>query len=231
MLNARSFMNTLFIILVLTLTSISTQAATCKQLKECISLVSSLTGNQYLYDKDVKGPINLTKNFKITKANADSFLSEALSLNGYTKIATTQKHWTIISARDVRYNPVPNLVYGKDTIPNNFDYVMVSIKLKNPHLTSELSRNFRPFMSRYGRIIDIKSTGTLIISDTGRNARRLIHLVEQMDKKPTKDEEKKYEKKRIQSEKLRYIKASKCADIKEDLKDIKNSLWALETKK
>ena len=130
----------------------------------------------------------MTTNLKITKANADDFISEVLSINGYTRIPSKDDQWTILSSRDVRYMPTPNYIYGKDKVPNNYDYAMVTIKLKNPHIGPEISRNFRPFMSRYGRIIDIKSSGVIIISDTGKNIHRLINLVNILDKKPSKKE-------------------------------------------
>jgi general secretion pathway protein D len=46
---------------------------------------------------------------------------------------------------------------------------------------AEIARNFRPFMSRYGRIIDIKQTNTIIIADTGSNINRLAKMVKFLD--------------------------------------------------
>jgi general secretion pathway protein D len=58
--------------------------------------------------------------------------------------------------------------------------VMKIIALKNVD-AAEIARNFRPFMSRYGRIIDLKQTNTIIISDTGTNIHRLEKLIKFLD--------------------------------------------------
>jgi general secretion pathway protein D len=173
-------------------------------------------------DKDIKGSIKVSSNFSLNKDNADDFLSEVLSLNGYTRVPSKPDQWTVINSRDVRYMPTKNYVYGKDTIPSNFDYIMVTIKLKNPHIVSEISRNFRPFMSRYGRIIDIKRPGIIIISDTGKNVHRLINLISILDKKPTKKEIEKYEDETEFRNKIRTLKAKNCSDIKTELQEIRS---------
>lgn len=163
----------------------------------------------------------LSKNFKITKENVGDLISENLFINGFTRIKSKPDQWTIVSARDVRYTATGFLMYGKDQIPDNYDYQTVHIKLKNPYLAPELSRNFRPFMSRYGRVIDIKETGTLIINDTGKNIHRLLKLVETTDKSLTKDEREKYEDLEEQKQKIKIIKAKNCSDIKSDLEEIR----------
>ncbi len=201
------------------------QAATCSKLEKCVLLVSKLTNKKYLYPKELKGEVKLSENFKITAENADDFLSEALAYNGFTRVPTNKDQWTVLNARDVRYVATPNYTYGKDEIPNNYDHVMVNIKLKNSHLTSEIARNFRPFMSRYGRIIDIKATGTIIISDTSKNVHRLIELIKVLDIKPRKEDLSRIEKAKDMRNKLKLIKASKCSDIAGDLREIKAMLY------
>jgi type II secretory pathway component GspD/PulD (secretin) len=117
--------------------------------------------------------------------------------------------------------PTNNYIYGKDKIPSNFDYIMVTVKLKNPHIASEVSRNFRPFMSRYGRIIDIKNPGIIIINDTGKNVHRLLSLIEILDKKPSKAELEAYNDQAEFKNKIREIKAKNCSDIKVELHEIR----------
>ena len=46
--------------------------------------VSKLTNKKYVMEKTLKGDLKLSRNFKLTKENADSFISRALFLNGYT---------------------------------------------------------------------------------------------------------------------------------------------------
>jgi type II secretory pathway component GspD/PulD (secretin) len=213
------FLIVLSILLTTQLTFAKTK--TCKNLDTCIELVSKLTKKKYIIDKDVKGAIKVSSNFKLNKENADDFLSEVLSINGYTRVPSKKDQWTIINTRDVRYMPTKNYIYGKDKIPTNFDYIMVTVKLKNPHIASEVSRNFRPFMSRYGRIIDIKNPGIIIINDTGKNVHRLLSLIEILDKKPSKEELEAYNDQAELKNKIRVIKAKNCSDIKVELHEIR----------
>ena len=67
-------------------------------------------------------------------------------------------------------------------------------------------------MSRYGRIIDIRDPGVIVINDTGSNIHRLISLIKVIDKTPTKDEIKKYEER----ERKRLARKESNKDRKED---------------
>lgn len=185
------------------------QANSCIKLDKCVSEVSKLTGDKYLYDtKNTKlDKLVLNEKYDLTKDNADNVISELLHIHGYTRLKQEAGHWSIVNARDIRYMPTQMIEFGKTEIPNNYDYVMVTFKLKNPHFTSEISRNFRPFMSRYGRIIDIKSSGTVIVNDTGLNVRRLAGLIELMDKEPTKEQIKEYAESKKRHHQLEILRA------------------------
>lgn len=208
---------------ILATTAVNSYANTqqCSEITSCIELVSGLTGKKYLLDKDIKGKIQLTKNFKITKDNADEFIAYTLYMNGYTRIPYNGDEWSVINARDVRYSPAPVYTYGKDNIPATYDYVTTNIKLKNPFIASELARNFRPFMSRYGRVIDLKDPGMLIINDTGKNVHRLIQIIEQVDKKPTKEEIEIYQAEQKNRQKKQLIEAKNCSSVNQELKEVK----------
>jgi general secretion pathway protein D len=45
----------------------------------------------------------------------------------------------------------------------------------------EVANSFRPFMSRYGRIIEIKQTNTVIVQETGTHINRLMKLIKFID--------------------------------------------------
>ena len=93
-------------------------------------------------------------------------------------IVKTGAFYKIMNIRDIRY--VPTKIYTGSYTPDTERHVMKVISLKNVD-ANEISRNFRPFMSRYGRIIDIKQTNTVIISDTGANISRLEKLIKFLD--------------------------------------------------
>lgn len=207
-------MKLLIVLSLLTSSVAMAKTQQCKDIKTCISLVSELTDIQYIIDKDVKGSFDMTKNYTITKENAEAFLSHALYMTGYTKVPTNKNEWTVINARDVRYVSTPTYNYPKEKVPETFDHVMVTIKLKNKYIVSDISRNFRPFMSRYGRIIDLKRPGIIIISDTGKNINRLLKMIELIDYKPSEDEIEALEQEKKNNLRLRMIKAQNCKEEK-----------------
>ena len=213
----------LFLVLILGL-SFRLEAAGCEDLKDCVSLVSDITGEKYVAFKELKGKVHLSDNFKIHKKNADLFLSGALNENGYTRIKMKTGEWKIINVRDVRYSMEDTVEYGKDKIPHNYDYVTASFKLKNKYLTGELTRSFRPFLSRYGRILDVKNANTVIINDTGIGVHKFAKMIKLMDKELTPEELKKHEESKKRWHDIKMVKAKNCTDIEEKLDRISKQL-------
>ena len=163
----------------------------CNTLSQCAESVSQLTGRQYIYPKALKGKIRGTEGVDFTAENADSLYSHILHENGYTRVLLEDKKtYRIINARDVRYTPVPQVEsdYEKaPALPSTADYHMMTYQMKYPLASSVITRSLRPFMSRYGRIIDNKINGTLVVQDTAINLKRLYGLMKQMDNEPTRE--------------------------------------------
>jgi general secretion pathway protein D len=175
-----------------------------------INQVSKLTDKKYLMTKDVKGNVILSHNFKLNKKNADDFLSRALYLNGYTRVPLDLNGYMIINSRDVRYIPVPQYAATKSeaaAVPNNHDYYQLTYTANNPELMTEFTRIVRPFMSRYGRIIDAKFSNLVIIQDTGVNLKRLYKLVKKFDKPLNEKLQDLVKKHELQKFELRKIEA------------------------
>jgi general secretion pathway protein D len=172
------------------LLSLTARAATlgtaCGELEKCVESVGKLTGKKYFYTQKLKGGAHSTSNLELTPDNADRLLSHVLNQAGYTRIKRDDLGgFTIINARDVRYNPVPQVSKLAD-LPDVSDYYMFDYKVKHAENTNQISRSLRPFMSRYGRIIAVKYPGKLIIQDTAINLRRLVKLIDRMDVKLSK---------------------------------------------
>ncbi len=139
--------------------------------------MQKLTGINLILDKDVKGKVSITAPSPITVGDAWKAYLAALNMAGYT-LVKSGAFYKIINSRDVRY--VPTEIYTGTYTPDTESHMMKVLSLKNVD-AGEISRNFRPFMSRYGRIIDIKQTNTIIISDTGSNIARLERLIKFID--------------------------------------------------
>ncbi|MBL6989339.1 MAG: type II secretion system secretin GspD [Bacteriovoracaceae bacterium] len=139
--------------------------------------MQELTGINLVLDKDLKGKITIMAPSPITVGDAWKAYLTALNLNGYTMVKSGA-FYKIVSSRDIRYTPTK--IYTGSYVPNTENYVMKILPLKHINST-EVTRSFRPFMSRYGRIIDIKQTNTVIVQDTGANINRLVRLIKFVD--------------------------------------------------
>lgn len=139
--------------------------------------MQKLTGINLILDKDVKGKVSIIAPTPITVGDAWKAYLTALNMAGFT-LVKSGAFYKIINARDVRYTPTK--IYTGNYTPDTENYVMRVVALKNVS-AQEISRNFRPFMTRYGRIIDIKQTNTVIMADTGTNINHLVKMVKFLD--------------------------------------------------
>jgi general secretion pathway protein D len=139
--------------------------------------MQKLTGLNLILDKDIKGKISISTPSPITIGDAWKAYLQALSINGYS-LVKTGAYYTIINNRDIRYSPTT--MYTGTYSPNTENYVMQIIPLKYV-ASREVANSFRPFMSRYGRIIEIKQTNTVIVQETGTHINRLMKLIKFID--------------------------------------------------
>lgn len=219
------FLSTL--VLPISIASAKGKGNSCHDVKSCVNYVAELTGAEYSSYEKLKGEVFRSKNYKITKENADNYLSELLNQNGYTRVKTGKDKYQIISARDIRYNPTKLIDGNTKKAPNNDDYYMMSYQLKNKELSStEITRSFRPFMSRYGRIIDIKLHNQIIIQDTGRNLNRMQGLLKEIDRKLTKEEKEAIEEQREKHFELQKLQAKNCSSVIDEIKEVKSLLMS-----
>ncbi len=174
-------------------TQVAFAADTCKKIDDCVDLVSKLTGTKYIYGTDLKkDDVIFPSPIELTADNADTLFSEGLNMAGYTRIPTpVEKVVKIIPARDIRYTgdlPKYNASKGNlPEIPKHNDYVMLVYKGTLGGMVSHIARNLRPFMSRYGRVIDMENSQMLIISDTAANIRGYLPIITEADVPMTKE--------------------------------------------
>jgi general secretion pathway protein D len=147
-----------------------------------ISDYSKITKKNLIIGSDVKGKAFLYGVKKIKKEEIDLYISAVASQAGYTILSNTELNQIeVINSRDIRYRST-KLYTDINNVPDNYNHVQFIMKLKYIE-ARDISRNFRPFMSRYGRIIDERHANTLVISDTGKNVNRLYKLAKALDTK------------------------------------------------
>jgi type II secretory pathway component GspD/PulD (secretin) len=149
-------------------------------LKELIKDYSELMNLNATYPLDLisdKAEIYVELNSKTPKSTFTAIFNGLLDSMGYTVIVDDGFLW-IKEQRDIRYTPSP--VYLDQSFPKDASYGIAVHRLKYP-LSTEVCRNLRPFMSRYGRIIDFSDARTLVIHEKGDNLERLLKTAEFLD--------------------------------------------------
>lgn len=207
------------------------QANDCSELTKCIETVSKLTGKKYLYDaKEIKGGLAASSNTQITAENADTLFTYILDLNGYARIPTAEKDtYLVISARDLRYHSFPSINVDANTppkIPQNYDYYMMTYKFTNylQGQPRDAANSMRPFMSRYGRIIEVKTAGTVAIQENASTLFKAYEMLKAADREITKAELKAYKDQEDKEEqKAKRKEKREKADKKEDKKEEKTT--------
>jgi type II secretory pathway component GspD/PulD (secretin) len=140
-----------------------------------------VTGKPVLSEelKDSQGGITFDLNTPISIADFEKMFYTIIESKGYSALIDGS-FVRIIYSRDIRY--MPSDFYKSEEVPNIDRFVMVIHKLKNP-VASSITRNMRPFLSRYGRIIDFGDEHSIAINDTGSNINRLLKIISNLDNK------------------------------------------------
>jgi len=162
----------------------------CPNLAACVKAVSELTGQKYVYDKNIKDIASTaTANLELTKDNAEELFSYALSAEGFSRVPMAEPDtYTIQRARDARDQALPIYRANQTTtpsIPNTYDLVQLTYQLANEAVEEHIARNLRSFMPANSRIVADPVTRSIIIVDTARNVKRLIPQIRDLDRKPS----------------------------------------------
>jgi general secretion pathway protein D len=116
----------------------------------------------------------------IPEDQLEAYVSGILKKSGRSMVRKKDSRIVqVIDSRDIRYTIVPIYDDFKD-VPINENEAQLNIRLKYMN-SADLARNMRPFMSRYGRIIDVKNSNTVHVIDIGTNLRRIGKIVEILD--------------------------------------------------
>ena len=200
----------LILLLLIGLSISSIQAKEKRKLREMVSKATEVTGITYLLPKDFKGDFETSKEIKITQENADEIISLALNRNGYTRIKINETLSSIITTRDIRYEATEIYKGSKSgalQVPMTHDYFMLEYNFENEGISTSIVRSLRPFISRFGRIIDIKRSNKIILQDTGTQINRLINVIRSIDKAKSEDQLEREEEQLEFERKLKLEKA------------------------
>jgi hypothetical protein len=176
-------------------------ASKCPDLDKCAHAVSALTGIKLVYDPGVlKGSIQATSNFELTKENAEVIFTQMLDQNGLTRVPLDEANtYTIMRQRDARDSALPRLDADSRTtpvIPKTWDLATLRYHLSNAELAEPIARNIRSFMPGNSRVIPDEISGRLILVVSYPVMANVLNLIQSMDVKASASTLKKLEDRR-----------------------------------
>lgn len=197
--------NTLFLLTAMVPLSLGSQAMAdsdsfvekCPDIQACAKAVSELLGQKYVFDQDVKGRGGATPNVRFDKDTAEILFTQLLYNEGYTRVPLKLPNtYQILRQRDARDLSLPVVKADKTTAPNlpdTWDIYTLSYKATHGEAVDEIARNSRSFMPPNSRIVPIEINGTLLITDSAPNLKKIYEMIRDQDEKPTPDMLKRWE--------------------------------------
>lgn len=188
----------------------------CSEIEKCLDVAYTINGSKYYSSKKLKGKIEFSQ-VKLNKNNVDQIISSVLFDHGYSRISEGEGLYRIINSRDLRYNTVPLIEASKDVnpkLPNNHDYYMMEYKLEHPSSSRIITKNLRPFLSRYGRVVSPDGVDRILIQDSAKNLNRVYKLITHLDQKIDKEVLRKVEKREQRHHALKLASTRNCSHEK-----------------
>lgn len=143
-----------------------------------VALVAKVTGKNFIVDPRVKGKVTLVSGSPVAVETLyDIFLSV---LSTYNFAALPSGNLTkIIPANLVKQNPTPTITDGE--IPTNEQEITYIVTLDHASV-NEVLPILRPLLPPTAHIAPHAGSNTLILTDRANNIRRVISLIERIDK-------------------------------------------------
>ena len=161
----------------------------CPSIETCASIVSELLGQKYIFDPElVKGKVQATGNMELTKENAELLFTQMLHISGFSRVPIGQANtFQILREREARDSTIPIVKADKLTpplLPNLWDVMILQYKLTFPKSADQIISIVRGSLPANARIVNAELNGSLLITDSALNLKRIYELVRDLDQKP-----------------------------------------------
>ncbi len=145
-----------------------------------VALVAKVTGKNFIVDPRVKGKVTLVSGSAVPiETLYDIFLSV---LATYNFAALPSGNLTkIIPANLVKQNPTPTITDADGELPNNEQEITYIVTLDHASV-NEILPILRPLLPPTAHIAPHAGSNTLILTDRANNIRRVLSLIERIDK-------------------------------------------------
>ncbi len=169
----------------------------CPDIQTCVKVVGEMLGQKYMFAEDIKGKVQATQNLELTRENAEWLFTYMLNLEGYTRVPLgLPNSFQVLRQRDAKDAALPlyeATAKKQPELPHNWDWFTVRYKATNPEAVEQISRVVRNFMPPNTRVIPNELSGTLLITDSVPNLKKIYNIIKDLDQKPSVQMQKKWE--------------------------------------
>ncbi len=143
-----------------------------------IKFISELTGKNFIVDNRVKGKVTVISPAKISVEEAFNVFVSVLEVHGFTTVDSGNVI-KIVSAPEARAKSIRTLLERERVSPEDKVVTQViSLRYADPN---DITRLFRPLVSKSSVILPYQPTNMLIITDVYSNIRRLMKILASLD--------------------------------------------------
>jgi general secretion pathway protein D len=143
-----------------------------------IKFISELTGKNFIIDNAVKGKVTIISPTKISIDEAYKVFESVLEVHGFTTVPAGSVV-KIVRAVEARSKSIETRLREEAAAPEDRVVTqLIPLDYANP---DELSKLFRPLISKNSVIVSYEPTRMLIVTDVQSNIKRLLGIVKAID--------------------------------------------------
>lgn len=187
LLHSQSFSRAIVLALALWLALISTARAQEKitlnfvnaDIESVVKTVGMITGKNFILDPRVKGTINIVSSNPVDRSLVYSILLSALRLQGYAAIEGPGAVVKIMPEAEAKFNYSQT---SRDRAGLAGDKIVTHVYPLQYESAAQLVPVLRPLIGPNNTISAYPATNTLVITDYASNIRRLVRIIESIDR-------------------------------------------------
>ncbi len=172
-------------------------------IKVVIKAISELTGKNFVIDEKVRGKITIISPTKIPLNEVYHVLESILEVKGYTTVPAGEVI-KVIPSREAKGKSIETRVGKEVRKISPADKIITQLIPLEYAACDQVRSLLTPLISPGGNLITYLPTNTVIITDVSSNIRRMMTIVEEIDRKPSPGKEMIH---------VYYLKNSTAADL------------------
>ncbi len=157
-------------------------------IKVVIKAISELTGKNFIIDEKVRGKVTITSPTKIPLDEVYHVLESVLEVKGYTTIPAGEVI-KVVPSREAKGKGIETRVGREVKKISPEDKIITQIIPLEYAACDQVQSLLTPLISPGGNLITYPPANTIIATDVSSNIRRMMTIVEEIDKKPAPGKE------------------------------------------